>query len=550
VRRIGTFAAALVLTASLAAAAQPDIVWRDNDDMPIAEPAEDPEGDYIWWDGVSNMLLDPLGGIFDLGRLGRSIGQVLHVVGPREAANVNALDEVPDSTWFTNRHARRRLTPAEIAIGPGDGHAPAADGPLVILSGKALGMTPGFVVQDAKKDRYVVKVDPPEYPEVATGAEMVCSKILWALGWNVPEYYPLDFPVERLTIDAQATAKDEYGNKVPFTRELLDALLTRAYKLPDGRVHALASRFIAGTPKGSPRMLGTRPDDPNDTVLHQDRRDLRGLRVVAAFINFTDSRRGNFYDSFVRHAESPNSGGHVVHYVLDFSSALGAGNVDWKDPKLGNEYLFDPPKVALRVLTLGLVKPAWVSLRLTHPALGYFESSIFDPEAWKPSYRNPAFAQATRRDAFWGAKLVTSLRDEDLRGAVHTGGWSDPKAESMLTDILIERRRRIARAYFHWLHVNPADRFTVRGATLEFEDLTVANGVIDASAARYRYRSDDAWTTVEAPRMPAPSAGRTIELQTSHDRGERWSPTTRVRFASPADPGDAIQAAEIERFTR
>jgi crotonobetainyl-CoA:carnitine CoA-transferase CaiB-like acyl-CoA transferase len=49
---------------------------------------------------------------------------------------VNALDEVPDSTWFTNRHARHRLSPAALALGPNGDHAPAAMGPLVVDSGR------------------------------------------------------------------------------------------------------------------------------------------------------------------------------------------------------------------------------------------------------------------------------------------------------------------------------------------------------------------------------------------------------------------------------
>src|SRR4029077_5586872 len=132
----------VVALASRAAAAnspQP-IVWKDNDDLPIAEPAEDHDGDFIWWDGVRNMALYPLGKILDLGELVHEVGELAHIVGPEEAANVNALDEVADSTWFINRHARRRLSAEALAQGPsGVETEPAADGPLVILSGKSLG---------------------------------------------------------------------------------------------------------------------------------------------------------------------------------------------------------------------------------------------------------------------------------------------------------------------------------------------------------------------------------------------------------------------------
>jgi hypothetical protein len=526
------------------------VLWNDNDDLPIAEPAEDPEGDYIVWDGVRNMLFYPVGKLLDVGELTRTIGVWTHVVGRREAANVNALDEVPDSTWFTNRHGMHRLSPQQLADGPNAGYAPAEEGPLVVLSGKSLGMTPGFVMRDEKGDRYVVKFDPPLYPELATGAELVCSKIMWALGWNVPEYYLMTFSEERLRLAPDATAKDGWGRTVTLTPHSLRQLLQRAHHLPDGRIRALASRIIPGMPKGSPRLVGVRPDDPNDTVPHEDRRELRGLRTVAAFINFTDSRRGNFLDTFVPDSPEPGSGGHLVHYVLDFSSGLGAGNVDYKDPKLGNEYFFDPPKVLFRALTLWQIKPDWARLPLSHPALGYFESSIFDPQRWRPTYLNPLFDHATWRDSFWGAKLVTSLRDEDLGITSRAGAWSDPHVADLLRAILAERRDRIARVYFDWRRIDPIGVPEVRGSTLTFQDLAVGAGIVDASAARYRHRFHGGkWVLDSGPAVALQPTASTviIELETSHDGGERWSPPARITLAPV---GDGLQAAELVRETR
>lgn len=512
------------------AAATSEIASNAADDLPIHEPQADEEGDFLWWDGGRNMTFYQLGKILDLGNSLHAVGEWVGVLGPREAADVNALDEVPNSTWFTNRHHRKRLSPEELARGPNAGPPPSSTGPLTILSGKVLGQTPGFVLKDRDEHRYVLKFDPPEVPEMATGAEIVSSKVLHALGWNVPEYHLFLLDPARLELAEDAWIRDKYRRKRAMTRKDIEAILQRAARLPDGRIRAVASLQIPGTPKGPFRTQGVRPDDLNDTIPHEDRRELRGLRVVAAWINYTDARRGNFYDTFLRDPGDPQGRGHLVHYLLDFSSSLGSGNVEWKDPKDGNEYVVDPPTILRSFVSLGLwVKPWEDPPPVSHPALGYFEAGIFDPERWVTTYPNPLFDQATTRDSFWGSKLVTSFTDDDLRTVVSTGEWSDPAAAEALFEILRARRDRIARTYFHTDRINAADRFTVKGNQLGFENLAVRSGVASIERARYRYRrSGGSWKILARPAVPIGSADGVVELQASHDGGESWSPTTRV----------------------
>ena len=45
---------------------------------------------------------------------------------PPRAGNVNTIDEVPDSSWFTNRIGTRPVTMDEIRRGPGDDRGPGA----------------------------------------------------------------------------------------------------------------------------------------------------------------------------------------------------------------------------------------------------------------------------------------------------------------------------------------------------------------------------------------------------------------------------------------
>jgi len=78
------------------------------------------------------------------------------------ARNVNTVDEVPDSPWFTNRIGTRAITPREMAIGPDTTAGPAA-GVWTVTSSKSDGVTPGFTVRDARGDRWFLKFDPPGY---------------------------------------------------------------------------------------------------------------------------------------------------------------------------------------------------------------------------------------------------------------------------------------------------------------------------------------------------------------------------------------------------
>ena len=46
---------------------------------------------------------------------------------------------------------------------------------------------PGFRVRDSAGEVWFVKFDPPGYPAMATGTEVVVTRLFWGLGYNVPE---------------------------------------------------------------------------------------------------------------------------------------------------------------------------------------------------------------------------------------------------------------------------------------------------------------------------------------------------------------------------
>src|SRR5689334_18806760 len=117
----------------------------------------------------------------------------------RPAANVDTLGEVADSSWFQNRHGRKRMTAAALAAGPNSSTGPKT--PWTVIDIKREGITPGLRIRDALGEKYLLKFDPPEHPEMASAAEVISTKILYAAGFNVPENYITTFRRSDLIID-------------------------------------------------------------------------------------------------------------------------------------------------------------------------------------------------------------------------------------------------------------------------------------------------------------------------------------------------------------
>jgi hypothetical protein len=372
-------------------------------------------------------------------------------------------------------------------------------------------------------------------------------KVLYALGWNVAEYHVFSLDPRRLVIDDDAWMLDRYNRKQPATTERLARVLATAEHGANGSIRAIASRELPGRPKGGFRMVGVRGDDPNDTIPHEDRRDLRGLVVVAAWLEHIDFRSGNTLDTFVRGVDDPEGRGHLVHYLLDLNGTLGSGGVGWKSDWMGHEYVYETlPAMAQ---TLHLWRPGWADAPLAHRSIGSFESEHFDPDHWKPLYPVPPFDRATARDRFWGARLVASFTEADLHAVVEEAAWSDPRAGEILVAVLRARQRRIAEAYFDLGHINPIDDFAVDGDELRSRDLGVESGIAEREAARYRFRTGGSESVSERPRLAigTKEPGGSVEIETSHDEGRTWSPPVAVSIQSD---GSRSFVAALERSLR
>jgi hypothetical protein len=426
------------------------------------------------------------------------------------AMNVNTLGEVPDSSWFENRIGAREMSVEELTRGPGRGDGPLMDAKWTVTGGKSEGITPGFTIRDGRGDVYFVKFDPIAYPNLATSADVIATRFFHAFGYSVPEVTLAYFRPEQLEIAPEARIAVRGGKPRALMPEDLKRILDRVPHLPDGRVRCVASKRLAGEALGPHKYFGTRTDDPNDLFPHEHRRELRGYRVFSAWLNHDDSRGLNSLDVYVAEAHL----GHVKHHLIDFSSALGAGsdaerNVAPQGLRPGNEYIVDMGPILRTAASFGFWERPWRNVKYEEfPEVGRIEADLFDPDAWKPEYPNPAFERMLAADAFWAARIVARFSDEAVRALVHTGQFTDPVAEKHLADTLIRRRDKIVARYFR--SMNPLTEFRLAGAAdapaLEFENPAEVAGLGKAEAYEYQ------WFTLDnrTGRLdPLPSKGET-----------------------------------------
>ncbi len=441
----------------------------------------------------------------------------------------NTLDEVPDSSWFTNRIGRRVMTVAEVVRGPDTGNGPAP-GVWEVTGRPSGGITPKFTIRDARGDTYVIKLDPPDFPELASSAEVISTKIFHAIGYHVPENYVVNFDPRRLEI-----ASDASFHARPIRRVDLEHWFKGQVRNANGTIRALASRYIRGTPVGPYRYYGTRTDDPNDIISHERRRPLRALRVFAAWLNHDDSKSLNTFDAYVEDAGRR----YVRHYLLDFGATLGSGSTHAKRPRAGYEYYLEADSILKGIFTLGLWTRDWSKVDYPdYSSIGRYEADFFEPSKWKPKYPNPAFDQMNAADAFWAARIVSRFTDELIRAIVAEGQISDPEAAAFLAEAMIRRRDKVVH---YWIsHTNPLDRLAVRHTANPGHELTFDNAAVRVGAAGQAGRYAVRWSALDNLTGQTRPAGEVVELQEAHVRIPEGA------WGRADDVGDRYAAAAIQ----
>jgi hypothetical protein len=482
----------------------------DDDRKTIPEPQERhvaPASDYL-----SSAIVRPAAKQLNIPRhLFRS---------PKEAENINELDEISDSSWFTNRNFWNPSSSDMFGQGPvQSGHAPDA-GPWKVTKCKTEGVMPGFQIRDQKGDSYILKFDPPQYLELSTGVDVIASKFLYAAGYNVPENFIVVFDQNILAPEANLVCTGT-KQQTSSSSNGLSSLLENLPRTGQGQLRAMASRFIDGKIKGPFSYLGVRRDDPNDRIPHEHRRELRGLRMIQAFLNNSDIKQLNTLDSYVEE----DGRKFLKHYLIDFGDSLGSLSIRPKNPNDGHHYLVDPLEIMKTAFTFGLNRRRINSNEIQYPSIGYIEGATFEPMQWRSNSPNPAFENMTKRDGYWAAKIVASFTNDQIEAAVRAGQYSDPDAERMLVQIMEQRRDRIADYWFR--QVAPLDRFRFTSNGLTFDDLAIENNLDTADHVKYEIHIDGVNVTTVSQNASVVSIPIMVSASPLKVRIKRLSPNWR-----------------------
>lgn len=451
---------------------------------------------------------------------------------PGPARNVNTLGEVPDSSWFRNRIGAGGLTVQEVVRGPNRVEGPAP-GTLTIVGRPGAGITPKFIIRDARGDRYLIKLDPVDWQGLSSTAELISTKVLWAIGYHTPENYVFHLDPDRLLIDPEATWEDWTGREREIRAEDLQEWLKGQRRDGEGRIRVLASRYLAGLPVGSYAFYGIRSDDPNDIFPHEYRRELRGLRAFSAWINHDDARGLNTHVSLVQEDDRV----FVRRHLIDFGSTLGSGSVFAQEARAGYEYYIEVDKVLRRMVGLGFLSEPWEHVVYPeYPSVGRFEADFYEPWRWKPQYPHPAFDRMDAADGFWAASIMAAFTPEMLEGIVEEADMRDPEARAFLRRTL---QRRLDKSVAYWLtRTNPLDGFVVEGrpegAVLHWDNAAVR---ADAASSDERYRIE--WLALDN------LADRERSVRGPEPISEPRSPIPAAAWGPPDDVGYRYAVARI-----
>lgn len=371
------------------------------------------------------------------------------------SGDVNALDEVPASAWFTPRLGYKELAPADILKGPTQIGPPQL--PMTVVKAKNSGNSPGFVIEDARGHTYLIKFDSDEFPGTQSTANLVSNRLFWAFGYNVPEDFLFRFKA------------DDLNYKLKDADALQDAEFIMMTQTPnrEGFYTTTASLYIQGEILGPTAQTGTRKGDINDTIAHEDLRSLRALKVFGALLDHTGMRSDNSLDVHV----TENNKSYTKHYLLDFGETLGVHGLEKRRNWDSHEHFFSLKDSAYKYMTLGLKVQPWE--RLDGSPSDYsraYHDENFEPLEWKETWQFQPIRQSQPDDDYWAAKILSALTEDHVKTLFEATGNEDQAYIDSLFRTLLNRKEAILNAVFQ--SVSPLEIKDINQNSVTLEDIS------------------------------------------------------------------------------
>nr|HPM41837.1 hypothetical protein [bacterium] len=293
---------------------------------------------------------------------------------------------------------------------------------------------------------------------------------------------------------------------------------------------------------------------------HQQRRELRGLSVFAAWLDdrlAVDSRTADIFVS-----AGGGELGYVVHYLTGFEGSLG----NFETSAAGID-AYVHPSAKLEPVVMGLPNVTLYTKREARPDKAKpwpFDVQNFDPARWNTASPNVAFSSRVERDGLWAAFILSKFGDGEIEALVGSAKFSEGRLSRHVAEILRGRRDRLLS---YWLtRQSPLADFDVGrvgdGYRVSFSDAAVLSGLPGAAGSTYswRLRTLNGKATLAGPQSSAGDGvvidgralsrmltGRLHDLEISAKRpGDRW-PMKPVHVLVRRNSSGALEIAGITR---
>lgn len=406
--------------------------------------------------------------------VGRPLVEAMRTTRRPPPADINAWDEVPTSSWFSPVS----LEPSAFELAYTESGPPVP--PYRVLLERAPSGNNGIAVIDQLGRRFELRRDPTDRPEVRTAAAAVSARIVRALGYYAPEVYISDATDDDFSIAPEDSHPGSITSGMEPTdpevrrkqvSKMLQEWIESAPANKKGAYRFSATRWPPGIDVGRTPVAGVRKDDPNDRVAHENRRTLRAIKLVGAWLGMTRFTPHDLRDVYA----GPPGEGHLLHYMVGMDKSLGTEAIIGKRPEQKDEMTL--------LATLGFAPdPNIPPTQRKYVALGAIGEEV-DVGRYGPALPFPPMDQTDGADAYWIAKRIAGVTDEMVQVAVRAGKVTNANARKLLFELILMRKRHVLA--WGYAQTTPCDVEAVEDRGIIVIDRAVAEGFTAGRTVEY-----------------------------------------------------------------